>query len=88
MSLTCPCGRDLSRRSYFLPGTDRYETCETCQRQIKLVAGQVVIHPGRCNDGDPCDVCKAAIRAIPFTDVCNETAYGSTARLSFAVRVF
>jgi hypothetical protein len=25
---------------------------------------------------------------VPFVDVCNETAYGTTTRLSFAVRVF
>lgn len=25
---------------------------------------------------------------VQFTDVCHETAYGSTVRLSFAVRVF
>ena len=36
-------------------------------------------------DMDPCDCIKTSVSP---TNVCHETAYGTTQRLSFAVRVF
>lgn len=50
--------------------------CESCGARVRQPYGPVV------------PMQKPPSAAVPFADVCHETAYGSTQRLSFAVRVF
>jgi hypothetical protein len=75
-------GAEVGEWCEALPGADIDATVQEIER-----GGRVAVK-GRRSIGPPEGAPEEMPRLVPFVDVCQETAYGTTVRLPFQVRVF
>ena len=67
-----------------------YDLLAMCRNQTTGWLQRCYAEPGKWQNAISLLAVRNALRerSVPFVDVCQETAYGSTRRLSFQIRVF